>query len=334
MGMRRLARKGMVVALAAGFAIMVGGGGVMAQSTGVATHTELTTSSLEVGGRTVTTYSAKVVGDDGAPATGVVMLTEQGKNLAGAALDSAGKAEIRMDSLAVGDHLLRAVYGGDSAHVASQSDSIQVHSDVAAGSFVLSIAPGSAAVAAPGDAAGIVATITPGAGFTGFVSLSCAGAPVSTGSFTDSALPVGVSCTFTPANLEVTSSTTPLASSFTIQTTAPAGQLARNGRAPVAGRARAEGAHLALAVLLPGVLGLVLLGRKRRLFGRLGLVMLVGAIGVLGTSGCTARYSYLKHPPTPNPGTPTGAYTMTIWAQTSNGVTASEQFVTLPLTVN
>lgn len=89
-----------------------------------------------------------------------------------------------------------------------------------------------------------------------------------------------------------------------------------------------------LAVLLPGVVGLGLLGRKRKMFGRIVLVLMVGAIGVLGTSACNARYQYLNHPPTANDGTPTGAYTLTIWAQTSDGVTASEQFVTMPLTVN
>ncbi len=89
-----------------------------------------------------------------------------------------------------------------------------------------------------------------------------------------------------------------------------------------------------LAVLLPGVLGLGLLGRKRKLFGKVALVLMVGAIGVLGTSACNVRYKYLNHPPTPNFGTIPGSYTLTIWAQTSNGVSASEQFVTMPLTVN
>ena len=60
---------------------------------------------------------------------------------------------------------------------------------------------------------------------------------------------------------------------------------------------------------------------------------LLGAICVLGTSACNARYKYLNHPPTANYGTLPGSYTLTIWAQTSNGVTASEQFTTLAFTV-
>jgi hypothetical protein len=334
MGMRRLARKGMVLALAAGFVTLLATAAASAQSTGIATHTTLATNSLEVGGRTVTTYSATVQGDDGAPASGIVMLTENGKNLAGAALDSNGQAQIRMDGLPAGDHTLTAVYGGDSAHATSQSQSLAVQPEVAANTFALSIAPTSVTVAAPGDAATVVATITPGSGFTGFVSLSCAGPPVSPGSSTDSALPVGVACTFTPQNLQITSSSKPITSSFSVQTTAPAGQLARNRQRPGAVRGQDAGNPLVLAVLLPGVVGLGVLGRKRKMLGRTALVLIVGAIGVLGTSACNARYQYLNHPPTPNTGTPTGAYTLTIWAQTSDGVTASEQFVTMPLTVN
>jgi len=332
--MRRLARKGMVVALAAGFATLLATSTALAQSTGIATQTTLTTNSLELNGRTVTTYSATVVGDDGKPATGVVMLTEQGKSLAGAALDATGQANIRLDSLAAGNHVLIAAYSGDSVHAASQSESVAVTSAVTADSFALSINPTSVTIAAPGDAATVVATITPGSGFTGFVSLSCAGPPVSAGSSTDSALPVGVTCLFTPENLQITSSTQPFTSSFSVQTTSPAGQLSKNHKGGSGVRGHDAGAPLVLAVLLPGVIGLGMLGRKRKLFGRVALVIMVGAIGVIGTSACNARYSYLNHPPTANYGTLPGAYTLTIWAQTSDGVTASEQFLTMPLTVN
>jgi hypothetical protein len=98
-------------------------------------------------------------------------------------------------------------------------------------------------------------------------------------------------------------------------------------------RGRDSGAPLTLAILLPGIAGLGWLGRKRKLFNRVALLAIVGAITVLGTSACNPRYKYLNHPPTFNGGTPTGAYTLTVWAQTSNGVTAAEQFTTMPLTI-
>jgi len=329
------------VALAAGITAVLAAA-AMAQSTGMATHTTLATESQEMGGRTVTTYSATVLGEDGAPATGVVRLQEQGRNLASAALDSEGKAEILAGSLTAGDHALRAVYGGDSVHGSSQSDAVTVHSDASAvPSFALAISPASLPASGqtlvPGDSGNVTATITSVNGFTGFVSLSCAGAPVSPGSSTDNAMPVGVTCVFTPANLQITSavanSNNPTLTSFvTVQTTAPAGANGLN-RKPSGLPGQNSQNALALAVLLPGVLGLGVLGRKRKLFGRVALLLLVGGVTVLGTSACNARYKYLNHPPTANFGTLPGAYTLTVWAQTSDGVTASEEFETLGLTV-
>jgi hypothetical protein len=327
MGMRRLAHTGWVVALTAG--ALLGTSAAMAETGSVATHTTLTTESIQVGSRTVTAYSATVTGEDGAALKGVVNLSEQGKTLAGAALDASGTAHIRLDGLA-GDHNLTAVYSGDANHAASRSEAVAVHADaIAADAFGLTINPSSVTVAAPGDSATVTATITPGSSFTGFVELSCAGAPVSPGSSTDNALPYGVSCTFTPENLQVTSSTQTFSSSFSVLTTAPAGAGAMN-RAP---QARDSGAPLALAILLPGMAGLGWLGRKRKLFSRTALLVMVSAVAVLGTSSCAARYKYLHHPPTYNPGTTPGDYTLTVWAQTSDGVTASEVNTTLALTI-
>jgi hypothetical protein len=342
MGMRRLAQRGMVVALAAGITAVLAAAAAMAQSAGIATHTTLATETQQIGGHMVMTYSASVLDEDGAPATGIVQLREQGRNLASAALNSEGKAELLADGLTAGDHALRVVYGGDATHAGSLSETAVVHSDAAAApGFVLSISPGALPAAgqtlAPGNSGDVTATITSVNGFTGFVSLSCAGAPVSPGSYTDNALPVGVTCTFTPANLQVTSavasSSNPTVVSYlTVQTTAPAGQNAGSHN-PKATRDRDAVSPLALAVLLPGVIGFGLLGRKRKLFNRVAMLLMVGTVSLLGTTACNARYKYLNHPPTANDGTPPGAYTLTVWAQTSNGVTASEQPVSLALTV-
>jgi hypothetical protein len=75
--MRRLARRTMVVALAAGFTVVLAASAAKAQSIG--THTTLTTDSQQIGDREVTTYSAEVLGDDDSPATGIVtLMTETG----------------------------------------------------------------------------------------------------------------------------------------------------------------------------------------------------------------------------------------------------------------
>ena len=331
MGMRQLACKGMVAALTAGCAIGLTATAATAETTRFATHTTLTLITSEVAGKKVLTYSATVSSEDGSTPTGVVTLAELGNDIASAALDASGKAEIRADGMAAGNHTLVAAYAGDSTHINSQSMSVIAQAAPAADSFALSISPASVSVTSPGQAATGVATITAGSSFTGFLSLSCAGAPVNTGSSTDSALPVGVSCTFTPPNLQVKNAGSTATSDFTIQTTGPAGQLSKTWHPDTI---RDAGHPLVLAVLLPGVIGLGVLGRKRKLFGRAALVLLVGAVGVLGTTACNPRYYYLNHPPTANYGTIPGTYTLTIWAQTSNGVTASEQFQTLSLTVN
>lgn len=345
--MRRLAQRAGFVALAAGITAVLAAATAMAQSTGTATHTTLATESREISGRTVTAYSATVLDEDGAPATGatgIVRLQEQGRSVASAALNSEGKAEILAGGLTAGEHALRAVYSGDAAHASSQSDAVTVQSDAAASAtpgFTLAITPtslpASGQTLVPGDSGSVTATITSVNGFTGFVSLSCAGAPVSPGSSTDTAMPVGVSCVFTPANLQITSAVASsknptLTSYLTVQTTAPAGANGLN-RKPNGLPGRNPGNALALAVLLPGVLGLGLLGRKRKHFGRMALLLLVGGVTMLGTSACNARYKYLHHPPTANDGTIPGTYTLTVWAQTSDGVTASEEFTTLGLTV-
>jgi hypothetical protein len=54
---------------------------------------------------------------------------------------------------------------------------------------------------------------------------------------------------------------------------------------------------------------------------------------MLGTTACNARYDYYHHGPPQNPATPTGNYSVTVTAQSSNGVTAITHSATLALTV-
>jgi hypothetical protein len=318
MGMRQLAHFGMGLALATG----------LAATAQTATHTTITAETREVNGKTVATFTATVLDADGAPASGVVTLVEHGRNLSAAALDTEGKTQIALDGLTEGDHTLRAVYSGNGSHAASHSESLIVHPEASATpDFALDISETTMNIAAPGGAGTLIATITPANGFTGFISLSCSGPPTAT------SLPVGVSCTFAPANLQV-SSASAVTADLSIQTTAPAGQhIASSTTSGTHATASPIVPPIVLAVLLPGVVGLGFLGRKRKLFGRVVLLLLVGVISVAGTTACSARYRYLNHPPTYNGGTLAGSYTILVTAQTSNGVTASSHSQTLALTV-
>jgi hypothetical protein len=149
-----------------------------------------------------------------------------------------------------------------------------------------------------------------------FVTLSCSG------------LPDQAACTFTPENVEILpNATAPLTSSVVIATqaasTASAGHPGSN--------------TMAWAFLLPGALGLGGLAwgaRRRPWLNRLSLLGLLTFVAVLGTTACNARYDYFNHGPPQNPATPAGTYTVTVTAQSSNGVTAiTPPPATLALTV-
>jgi len=60
----------------------------------------------------------------------------------------------------------------------------------------------------------------------------------------------------------------------------------------------------------------------------------VGLIAMLGTAGCNPLYNYKNHGPSSNLPTPTGTYTLSVTAQSSNGITATTQSTTMVLTVN
>jgi hypothetical protein len=318
MGMRHMVQTGLVVALMAGMASAA----AMAQTASLAgTHTTLNSETREVNGKTVATFTAAVESEDGSPATGAITLSEHGKDIAGAALNSEGLAELKLNGLTAGDHTLSAIYQGDKLHAASKSDSLVMHPEaVSTPTFAISVAPATLTVAAPGDATSLVATVTPQNGFKGFISLSCSG---DTGG---ASLPVGLTCNFTPLNLQITGTSAVIAD-LTVQTSAPQ-QVTKNNAEPLLNGKQ----PLLVAILLPGILGLGFVARKRKHFGSAVLLLLVGAVTVLGTTGCNARYRYLNHGPTFG-GTPTGSYTLTVTAQTSNGVTATANSTTFVLTV-
>lgn len=337
MGMRRMALKVQIVAIAAGFTAVLAATAAMAQSSGIATHTSLTTETVQVSGRAVSTYTATVLNEDGTPATGSVTLVEGAKALASAALDSTGKAAIRYDSLSAANHSLRAVYSGDTTHEASTSLSLAVHPEATTPSFSLGIAVSGSTdastmtIAAPGDSGSLVATVTPANGFTGFVTFSCSGDVGGT------SLPVGVSCTFTPSSVQVlapttTNTTGAQTSDMSLVTTANNGSTSKVERPNHRHGLSSSDGPLFLAILFPAAAIAGYLGRKRKLLQGIAALALVGTLSTMCLTGCAARYKYLHHGPTTE-GTPAGTYTITITAQTSNGLTASSQSQTMTLIV-
>lgn len=319
--MRGLIRRGLRLEFVAamGIALALPAPGLHAENAQqVSTRTTLAVELHDQAGRTTANLTANVVGEDGQPAAGAVVVTDHGQQLAGAALNKDGQATFSIQ-LAGGEHSLSATYVGDSGHQASvsQASSAQAQTTTTP-DFAISISPATLSLV-PGKSGTITASITPenASALTApmFVTLSCSG------------LPDQSSCTFTPENIEIQpNATAAITSSMVVQTQEAEGMLMRHGGSN----------NVALAILLPGALGLGGLAwglRRRPWLQRLTLVALVGLVTSLGASSCNARYNYYNHGPPPNPATPAGTYTVNVTAQSSDGVTATTHSTTLAFTV-
>lgn len=285
---------------------------------GVATQTTLNVETRDLGGRTQATVAVTVAGVDGLPASGAVVLSDRGNQLAGAALNAQGQAGMTI-SLPAGDHFLTAVYNGDSAHAGSISQPEAVHAlEISTPSFEITIAPVTLSLT-PGQTGTLMASVTPvnASALTApmFVTLSCSG------------LPDQSTCTFTPENIEILPNTTAAVTSSMVVVTQ-----AEFASSPAHPRSN----PIAWAFLLPGVLGLGGLAwgsRRRAWLNRLSLLALVALVTTLGATACSPRYNYYNHGPPIPPPTPAGTYTVLVTAQSSNGITAITQSQPLALTI-
>lgn len=291
------------------------------------------------GGHPHATASVAVTAEDGQPATGTVLIDDGDRELAEAALNSQGQATAVV-SLSGGDHVLSAVYAGDASHLSSTSVASDVSAQVSSTpdfTLTLTAVPPSTLplTVTAGESGTIAVTVVPedNAALTSpmFVTLSCSG------------LPSEASCTFTPESVEILPTTPascpsgspasacPPVSSMLIETQEHVTtQVVR----PV--RPGGGSSPVAWAILLPGMLGLggVAWGARRRLWlRRLMLVALMGIVTLLGTTACKPLYKYYALGPQHPPATPSGTYTVTVTAQSTNGVTAITNSTTMVLTV-
>ena len=283
---------------------------------GLATETTLTVDTHEQDGRTQANVT--VVGEDGLAATGAVVIRDGGMELSGAALDLKGQATFEL-VLPAGDHTLKAVYIGDATHRRSTSEAATAQAQATTTpNFGITVAPTTLTLT-PGESGTVIASVIPqnSTALTApmFVTLSCSG------------LPDQAACTFTPENVEILpNATAAITSSMIIVTQSNTVGTASKGR----------GDPVAWALLLPGALGLGSLAwgvRRRQWLNRLTLLALVGLVTMLGATACNARYDYYNHGPPIPPPTPAGTYTVTVTAQSSDGVTAITNSAKLALTV-
>jgi len=287
-------------------------------SRGLTTQTALTAETSDRGGRTKATVAITVTGEDGLPATGAVAITDLGHPVSGVALDAHGKAKVVL-TLPAGSHTLRAIYQGDATHQSSNSVTSAVQAQVSGTpGFGITVSPATLSLTA-GQSGSVVASVTPvnAASLTApmFVTLSCAG------------LPDQATCTFTPENVEILPGATAASTSSMVIGTQAASQSTSS---------LVRSNSVSWAILFPGALGLLGLawgGRRREWLRRLSLVALVGLVTMMGATACAPRYNYYNHGPIPNPATPSGTYTITVNAQSTNGITAVTENATLAVTV-
>ena len=197
--------------------------------------------------------------------------------------------------LPAGAHSLTAVYAGDTTHRASRSLPALVHAQVSSTPSFAVSVAPTALTLTAGQSGTVITSVTP-------QNSSALTAPMFV-TLSCSGLPDQAACTFTPENIEILpAATAPITSTMVITTQ----------------QASSVGA-----------------ARPRRWLSRLSLLALVAFVATLGTTACNARYNYFNHGPPQNPATPAGTYTVTVTAQSSNGVTAitSPPTTTIALTV-
>ncbi len=282
----------------------------------------------------------KVTDANGQPATGAVIIDDGNKQAAEVLLNGSGQATSAVVLLA-GQHTLRAVYAGDTAHLGSASLTSNVTGQTSSTpNFTISlaaVAPSTLPLSISAGTSGTIAvTLTPqnNAALTApmFITLSCSG------------LPSLASCAFTPETLEILpttpascptgspASSCPPVSSMLIQTQGPG----TTTQALPMSRPGQKNSAITWAIMLPGMLGLGGLAwgaRRRAWLSRLTLMALIGLVTTLGTSACSPLYYYYQHGPDPTPPTPSGTYNVIVTAQSSDGVTAITNSTPMVLTV-
>lgn len=322
--MRRLISRGLRLELMIGLGIALALPALAlpaGNARGLATQTMLNAETHDLNGHTQAILSVSVTGEDGQPAAGAVVLQDQGKPLAGVALDEQGRATTTL-ALPAGEHNLTAVYSGDVSHLGSTSQVTPVRALVSTTpDFSVSAAPVSLSLTA-GQSGSVVASILPinGASLTAplFVTISCSG------------LPDQSACTFTPENIEILPNEVAAINSTMVVATS-AGSTTR-----LILPGRQESHPVAWAILLPGALGFAGLAfgaRRRNWLSRFSLLALLALVSVLGTTACAPLYNYYEHGPPHNLPTPSGTYTVQITAQSSNGITAITHSTSVVLTV-
>ena len=242
------------------------------------------------------TLTASVTGGSSI-ATGTVTLLDGSATIGQKALDATGTAVFTISNLGVGTHVISFNYPGDINFSAATSSTF----DESVTDFQIGISPATQTIAA-GSNATYSLTITPEAGFTGPVTLTCSGVP----NLAKCALPA------------VNVSGAPVTATVTITTTGTTTALLT----------ASQGAIYACALF--GCAAFIFLRPGRALSSKISIVVILGGgmllAGTLTACGSGSAKSIV-------PGTPSGTSTITVTASTTQGGVTISHNATGTLTV-
>jgi sugar lactone lactonase YvrE len=281
-------------------------------------ETVATTTTLNVATPTFgsTAASATILATAGTLVpVGSVVFTVDGAVQPAVTVNNSGIATLPpsvSNPLAVGSHTIDATF---------TSSSLGFGNSVATRIFSVSQIPPSVTIApsapslsvAPGSSVTDTLTITSVGGYAGSLQLSC------------SNLPQSATCSFQPSTVALSGTTGPQTTVVTIQTTgSTAGAYLPNPFTP-----QGNAIRLAAAFWAPGLLGIVLAGRKRRTSSRgfYWVVMLALLVGTLVVSGCggggSSSANTAPNTPPSTPSTPAGTSTVQITASAAGNTVQS-----------
>jgi subtilase family serine protease len=250
-------------------------------STNVMLTTSITTTSGGNGPTGTVTFF------NGTAALGTVPTTG---TPASASTPASGSASMTIQ-LPMGQASLTAQYSGDTNYLASNASVVAL---TVSPDFQIPATLSTVNIASPGQSGTTTLAVTGGTGYNGTIAFSAASC---------TGLPFGANCSFTPASLTGSGSTT-----IMVSTTAPRTSQLHPIRFPW----QANGGIILAGVLLfGGTLG------KRRWAS---LAALLGLAALLSLVGCGGGGTH-----TTTPGTPTGAYPITVTA-TAGSITHTSTF--------
>jgi hypothetical protein len=276
----------------------------------VATRTHVSVTLADKGA----TLTATVTDVSGNPAQNGTVSFETAQGSVGSAFVENGTATLKVDKLPQGTRSVTAAYSGNPGLGASAASAGADASTTTLPDFSLTASPTSLNLN-PGQYGSVTLTVSPENGFNDMVTLSCSG------------LPAGMACIFSPTTL------TPLTTAA-VTSTLQITTLGASGTSLL----QKPGSTVAFAIVAPGIIALAGLGALRRRTGMaglrvLGVVALLVAGGV-ALGGCSARYGYLNHPPSGNPGVYAGTYTITVSGSAAlNGTSVVQHALNLTVTV-